>query len=326
MTSADQILETVIAVSAFGLVLACWAIGVLIWYNKQKQIKEIVDKRLQNTGFTDGKDRVLRLWSDDIETTIRVPGYKRLSFLRRIEQLCREAGLEAPAHIAFMAATMIPLLLFLFLFVYTKNLFLSACVVVGLLLVSWAVLRVRAAKRLSLFELQLIDALELASRSLRAGHPLTGAFQLISDEMPSPVRDVFGDICQLQNMGVNMEEAIRRIAEKSNSNDMKLFATSVVIQLRSGGSLAEMMNRVAFVIRDRIRLHRRLRVIVSQTQMSKRVLMTLPFIMFLLLNILNPDYMSPLYETTLGRSMLLCGAAGLLIGYWAMNRIATIRY
>src|SRR5436309_15893400 len=105
--------------------------------------------------------------------------------------------------------------------------------------------------------------------------------------MQPPISEVFFGICQRYGMGGDLEEVLRDAGEESASSDMKLFATSVAIQIRTGGNLADLMERLAFVIRDRMRLHRRVRVLTSQTQMSKRVLLCLPFIMFVLLNVLN---------------------------------------
>jgi tight adherence protein B len=107
---------------------------------------------------------------------------------------------------------------------------------------------------------------------------------------------------------------------------MKLFAASTVIQLRSGGNLADMMDRLVAVIRDRMRLQRRVRVLTAQTQFSKRVLIAMPFVLIAILMMLKPDYLELMWTTQVGRYML--GAAGifLIIGSWVMNKIATLKY
>ncbi|MCH8153024.1 MAG: hypothetical protein IH830_11720 [Planctomycetes bacterium] len=96
--------------------------------------------------------------------------------------------------------------------------------------------------------------------------------------------------------------------------------------MRTGGNLADLMDRLAVVVRDRIRLGRRMRILTAQTQMSKRVLIVLPFIIFILFNILNPDYMAPLYTTNVGNFLLAISALGLAIGAWVMNRMAVLKY
>jgi tight adherence protein B len=107
---------------------------------------------------------------------------------------------------------------------------------------------------------------------------------------------------------------------------MKIFAVSVVIQLRSGGNLANMMERVTWVIRERMRLNRRARVLTAEAQLSKWVLLALPILLFLGLSLMRPEYMQPLYSTSAGRIMLLVGTGSLLIGSWLMNRMSVLRY
>ena len=145
-------------------------------------------------------------------------------------------------------------------------------------------------------------------------------------EIAAPVGALFGEICQQQALGVSIEHAIRDAAERSTSEDMRLLATSVAIQSRSGGNLVDMIERLAFVIRDRKRLNRRVRVLTAQTQLGKRILAGLPFVLFALLTVLNPDYMTPLYSTAMGRMLLAGAAVSVLIGIYVMNRMAVLRF
>jgi len=154
--------------------------------------------------------------------------------------------------------------------------------------------------------------MELAARSLRVGHPLIASFQLIADEIPAPVGELFGEVCQQQTLGVAMDEALRSASESVDSADLRLLATSVVIQLRTGGNLADMMQRLSNIIRERNRLTRRVRVLTAQTQFSKRVLLALPFLVFISMNVINPTYMQPLYSTFGGQLILGCATVGML--------------
>ena len=140
------------------------------------------------------------------------------------------------------------------------------------------------------------------------------------------MRDVFREICEQQDLGISLEEALRRAGEAYGSADMKLFSTTVIIQMRSGGNLADMMERVSSVIRDRMRLSRRIRTLTAQTQFSKWILVALPVVMFAVLNIISPKYMTRFYTTTDGQWMLATAASSVLLGTWAMNRLARLRY
>jgi tight adherence protein B len=211
-------------------------------------------------------------------------------------------------------------------FLLTESILPGLGIIFGIWVAFWFYLNHCVNRRTAIFERQFVDALDLASRSLRAGHPLVGAFRLISEEIPPPVSTAFFEISQKQALGQSLEAALQNVAAKSTSEDMKLFAAAVIIQLRSGGNLAEMMDRLSYVIRDRMRLSRRIRVLTAQTQFSKRVLLTLPFMFFFVLNLIRPSYMAPLYGTTEGRILIAISALGLFLGAWTINRMAVLRY
>jgi len=324
MPGIQSLVDMIVAALVFGLVLTLWLIGAFLWARHRSSRTQQLHARL---GLHDDSTemRTLRLWKDGHEATTTVP-YFSAPIFTRLENLCKQAGWQSPlASICFGLAGAMTVLFALTL-VLTKSYLGGLAVCVMLLVLFWMSLKRRISRRLVLFERQFIDALELASRSLRAGHPLVGSFRLISEEIAAPGGAVFAEICQRQAMGASLNDAIERGAEISGSGDMQLFSTSVVIQLRSGGNLADMMDRLAYVIRDRLRLNRRVRVLTAQTQFSKRVLLGLPFMLFGLLNLLNPTYMAPLYSTYIGQMVLLLASGGILLGAFVMNRLSVLRY
>ena len=115
----------------------------------------------------------------------------------------------------------------------------------------------------------LVDGLGVASRALRAGHPLVGAFQLISEEIGDPLGRLFGTIYHQQAFGGDLRESIQSAAVHVRNTEFKLFATSISVQLHSGGNLADLMDSLSSVIRDRMRLNKRIRVLTPRPQMSK---------------------------------------------------------
>ena len=193
------------------------------------------------------------------------------------------------------------------------------------MIVFWSYKGKCISKREALFERQLLDGLGIAARALRAGHPLLGAFQLISEEIDEPIGDIFFRICHEQLLGLDLAESIHKVARTTYSPELKLFATAVAIQLRSGGNLADLMDSLANVIRARIRLSKRVRVLTSATQLSKKILIALPITLFFWLSVTNPGYMEVFYTTTVGKLMIVAMAVLLLLGAWVMNRIAVLR-
>ena len=321
-------LQVIQAVSMFGLVLALWVLVLLARsLVKANRARRIEDRLGLGADRPAGPTRQLRLWHDGHEASTRVPGIPgRLGLATGLERLRRDAGVQMPLASIVLATGGVALLAGVLALATLQNWLLAAVAFLAVPLAVQEYLSHRSAARFSRMDRQLVDGMLLASRSLRAGHPLIAAFRLISEEIPDPVGTIFGKICQQQQLGVSLEEAMRAAAQQSGHDDLKLFATSVTIQLRSGGNLASTIERLASVINDRIRLTRRVRVLTAQTQFSKRLLLALPILMFVLLMTVRPEYIRMLYTTDQGRVLLGVAAGGMVLGAWSMNRLAKIKY
>jgi tight adherence protein B len=320
-------LDALTAIGAFGLVMAAWIAFMLLFAMRRQKQQHVLRKRLEHmTVDGSGQTQVLRLFHEGAEATTVVPKHAKLSIGQRWEESFRAADLPWPSQTALtgLLAVMATSLAIVYLLSHSL---LWACLAAAIVLVAAkAAFKHRINTHNTRFEQQFLDALDIAARSLRAGHPVVGAFRLISEEVAAPVGTIFAGICQQQELGVSVEEALRLAAQKCPSSDLRLFATSVSIQILSGGNLADMMERLSLVIRDRIKVWRRMRVLTAQTQFSKRVLVALPPFMFVLLNAINPTYMHPLYSTKTGM-IILCAAAGsVMLGMWLMNRLTVLHY
>jgi tight adherence protein B len=323
---AMTILDLIVLGAVFVLVLSLWIGGVLLWSMRRSAQRRKVEHRLGIVDERAGPSRVLHLWHLDGEASAVVPGVQGRTIHQRLQQTFRDAGFRASVGVVLSTLVVVMILVTGMLYVLFGNLVLAAAGAATAALFFRMYVSHRIAKRTALFERQFVDAMELASRSLRAGHPLMGAFRLVSEELSPPVNEIFLEVCQHHDMGVSVEEALRQAAADLPTGDMRLFATCVAIQARSGGNLADMMERLAAVVRDRMRIARRIRVLTAQTQLSKRILVGLPVVMFIFLNLIAREYMSTFYTTPAGNVLLGIGIAGLLLGAWSMNRIATLRY
>lgn len=316
--------ELILTAAVFGLVLSVWLGVVLVAAMREIGRREKLQRRL---GVIEGEgSRVLRLWHEGVEATTSVPTGGAAGLRQKLAGFSEATGWTLPIGLVIAlvigAAAMAGLLATALLHSIITGVSVAAVVVVGF----WFVAQARITGRAALFERQLLDAMDLIGRSLRAGHPLLGAAQLVTQELEMPVSGVFSEIVQQQELGLSLEDAMHRAAARTPSEDMKLFSTSVSIQLRSGGNLADMIERLSHVIRERMRLGRRVRVLTTQTQFSKRVLLVLPLGMFVLLNLIKPTYMQPLYHTPMGHWMVGIAVVMLLIGSWVMNRMSRLQY
>jgi tight adherence protein B len=322
----QELVNTILMSAVFVMVLSCWSICVVLWVVQYTRRQKQLHNRLGVGGPEAQKSQALQLWRSEYETRKRSRRTKRETLPERLERLQYEAGWKTSAYAVLLAVTAVAAVAF----VAARALAYGTWVALGasgaVLSVFWVLTNRRINARTALFERQFVDSLGISARALRAGHPLVGAFQLVAQEVGDPVAKLFGEICQEQALGLDLESSIRRVADVSHNADLKLFATAVSIQLNSGGNLAELMDTLAMVVRSRIRLHRRVRVLVAQTDMSKRILMALPVLLFALLNIISPEYMDLFYSTWSGRYLLTATIISVLMGAWFMKKLSVIRY
>jgi len=320
-----------IAVAAvFMLTLSVCGIGAVLWW--QSKLKK-TDRFKRRVGVRSSDEpgrggRVVRLFRDGEEVEALLPGKggKKESPLEGIAKTFRAAGLDVPPHSILLVALGIAVGVFAAAWVFTQHTIGAGVASAVAIFIGWNVVKMRAGKKLAKFDEQFVEALGLCARSLRAGHTVTSGMKLAADESDEPVRSLFNEICQQQELGVSLEDALRNAAAGNDSEDLKLFAASVAVQIRAGGNLADTTNRLAAVVRDRLRLSRRVKVLTAQTQMSRQVLVGLPVVVFGVLNAINPEYVQPMYDTSSGQMMLVIAVASLLVGMVAMNKMAVLKY
>lgn len=310
----------------FGLVLTLWGMGVLLWFKRRSEREAVIRQRLDPVVAQTGRSRTLHLWHEGEEATKTVPGrFKAPPLWDRLEQRRKDAGFSTPVKLLLGEAVLIAIGVFLAMFIMTQRLIPPVVTTATAVVIMMWYASARITKREILFERQLVDGLELSARALRAGHPLLGAFHLISEEIPAPVGRIFAEICQHQAMGGSLDDALRRAAALTKNADMKLFSASLAINIRTGGNLADVVYGLAHVIRERMRLNRRFRVLIAQTQISKRILLGMPVMMLGVLSWLNPDYVSKLFDNTPGFIMLCAATTSLILGWIVMNRMASLK-
>ena len=318
-------MTAVAALALFVLVLVLWSGVMLLWIGLRSRRRSRLLRRLEGAAGDVREERVLRLWHEGKEHFTTVATSKKASFSRRLRNAHRDAGLTTSPAATLANLLLTAMLVGTGLFLVLERVSLAIFGAAGIVVVFWWYLQARVSRRASTFERQLVDALELSARALRAGHPLLSSFRLIAEEIPAPVGNIFAEICQQQAMGVDLQDALRKAANETENVDLRLLSASMAINLTCGGNVAEVVEGLAAVIRDRMRLNRRFRVLISQTQFSKRILIAMPLFMFLLLNLINPEYMTLLYEDRRGNVMLIVAAAMLGLGWWTMNKMAILR-
>jgi len=323
----EQLINIVVMVLVFSLVFSVWGICICLWIVQYLRKVRSAREKLGIDNKKGGKDEssMLRLWYDSHHDDKLTKPSKKMSLSGYMRKIRYQAGWHAPIKTIVLRLLSIVVLAFVITYVVSGGIIVTLGACAAVVFILWCYIQKIIARQTALFERQLADALGISSRALRAGHPLVETFQLIADEIGEPLGNVFSRICQEQSLGLGLKDSIRNVAETTYNTELKLFATAISIQFQSGGNLADLMDRLASVIRARMRLNRRIRIITAQTQFSKKVLISLPIILFFLLNVVNAEYMLPLYTTTAGKAMLIIGGSSVLLGTWMMNRLSAIR-
>jgi tight adherence protein B len=186
-------------------------------------------------------------------------------------------------------------------------------------------LRSQQGKRLTKFSGQLPDMLNLMVNGLRAGYSTMQAMEAVSKEMPPPISDEFRRVVQEMQLGIPMDKALDNLIRRIPSEDLDFVITAINVQREVGGPLAEILDTIAFTIRERIRIKGEIRVMTSQVVMSGRILSGVPFVVFVLLWFINQDYMGEFFKDLYcGGVALVVGMVMIAIGYFVMMKIADI--
>jgi tight adherence protein B len=188
------------------------------------------------------------------------------------------------------------------------------------------VIKRKAAKRIRLFEAQLPGAIDLIGRAIRAGHPLSAGLKMVADETTDPIAGEFRRVFEEQRFGLPFDDTLLGLADRVALVDVRILNTAILIQREVGGNLAEVLDNLAHTIRERFKLRRQLRVITAQGRISGYVLAVLPIALGVVIFLLNPSYMSTLFQAGIGR-ILVAGAIVLqVLGYFWIRKIVDIDF
>jgi tight adherence protein B len=191
-------------------------------------------------------------------------------------------------------------------------------------MIPYFVLAYRRSKRIKRFEEQFPEALDLLSRALRAGHAFQTAMGMVAEELPAPVGPEFKKTFDQQNFGLPLKEALTELADRIPLLDVRFFVTAVQIQRETGGNLAEILDNLASVVRERFKILRQIRVHTAHGRFTGWVLLALPAALGVALSLISPDHMNTLFTEQLGKTMLIGAAVMQTIGYVWIKKVIRI--
>jgi tight adherence protein B len=242
----------------------------------------------------------------------------------RFKETLELAEIRMPAlQIALWTVVMTLFLMWLLTLVLGSALF--AVLGLAVPLVVRALIRRKLARRRKQFAEQLPDNLQVLASALRAGHSFVGALSVVVDDAAEPSRTEFRRVVADEQLGVQLEDAIRAVVRRMDNRDLEQVALVAALQRQTGGSMAEVLERVTETVRERFELRRLVQTLTAQGRLSRWVVSGLPVALLLAISVINPTYTEPLFTTTGGRFALLFSAVMVSLGSYVIKRIVDIK-
>lgn len=263
-----------------------------------------------------------RAWSRWPALDRAVPRWRGL---RRLDRLASAADWPVPLLDTLGATALLSLALAALVWAMGIDALgvLAAALVLPLLL--WAWLQQRRARRLARIDAQLPDALDIMARSMQAGHAFSSALQIAAAETPMPLSQELQRLFDEVHFGHGLQQSLPALSQRIDTEEVKFFVTSVLIQRETGGDLAALLLGTAALIRERQALAGQVRVLSAEGRLSAWVLSLLPLALGGVMALLNPGFMAPLSQTPAGQRLLLVAALLWVLGVVWMARLVRIR-
>jgi len=303
---------------------------LMIWLLLGSQTQQdVVRKRVEAVRKAERRGDIsveLELLRDEMLSS--VPMLNRLminlSWTAKVQSLIAQTGLKTKAGKVILVSTVVGLATYMVSDHFLHHMIPAS--IIGLLAaaVPLAIVAWKRQRRMRQFEQRFPEALDLLGRAVRAGHAFTTGLEIVSKESSEPVAGEFRACFEEQNFGLPMRDALLNMAERMPLVDVRFFVTALLVQKETGGNLAEVLDELARVIRDRFRIYREVKVKTAQGRLTAIILIALPVFMLLALQGVNPSYVRVLFTDPLGPMVLGIAAIMQLIGSILIWRIVHI--
>ena len=186
-------------------------------------------------------------------------------------------------------------------------------------------LRFKRSRRLKKFGVAMPDAIDLMSRSLRAGHSVGAALEMVAEQSPDPLGSEFARVFQQQRFGLRFRDALIEMADRIPLADLHFLVTAILVQRETGGDLTEILDRTTHVIRERVRIEGEVQTYTAQGRLTGWILSALPIVLLILINVISPGYSRMLFTDPTGQKLLYAGGGLICFGAFLISRIVDIK-
>src|SRR6202140_2842122 len=250
---------------------------------------------------------------------------RRSARVTEIEKILEQDGLSMRAGIFLAFSALAGIVASIVAYVLSKHVEVAwVTLLVGFLL-PYSNASFRRNKRFEKFEELFPEAIDTLARAVRAGHAFTTALEMISNEVAEPVCTEFRQLYEEQKFGMPVRDALINLTERMPLVDVKFFVTAVMLQRETGGNLAEILDNLSYVIRERFKIQRQVRVYTAQGRLTMALLMGMPTISVVVMLVLNPSFIHPLFNDPIGHTLVVAGIVLQTIGYFVIRKIIRIQ-
>jgi tight adherence protein B len=242
----------------------------------------------------------------------------------RLDNLLVKARLPMNATLFIVGSIALGLIGFLIGYRYLPQVIAAIALGIFCLIIPYLLLIIIEKNFYAKFNDQLPEALDLLARAMRTGHALTSGLEMLAKEMPDPISSEFMATVDEINLGLTLKEALDNLCERVPVTDLRYFAIAVLVQKETGGNIAEILDNISRLIRERIQFQRQVKALTAEGRYSAAVLIALPLLMFIYLYFTNYKYVSLLWTDELGKYMLFGAIIMQVVGAYVIKRIVTI--
>jgi tight adherence protein B len=250
---------------------------------------------------------------------------RRSARVSAIQDALLQAGMKFRAGNFLLLCILCGVLAGLATILYTKNVAIGwAALIIGAFL-PYSVVSYRRQKRFEKFEELFPEAIDTLARAVRAGHAFTTAIEMIANEIAEPLASEFRQLFEEQKFGMPVRDALMNLTERIPLVDVKFFVTAVMLQRETGGNLAEILDNLSYVIRERFKIQRQVRVHTAQGRLTMLLLMGMPPTVVAILSVFSPEFVRPLFHDPMGHALLVLSIVLQTIGYFVIRKIIKIQ-
>ena len=285
----------------------------------QRRLKKLSSSEYANDPHDITRKRVLSRVPLLNTILLHTPG------VRPLDRLLQQANVQSPLGVFILLAAVLALTGYLAGSLLTINRVIPLIFAASLVVIPFLYVIRKKKKRMDKFQKQLPEGLELIARSLRAGHAFTSGMKLAADEFDDPLGPEFTETLDEINFGVSVSDALKNLARRVDCPDLRYFVVAVILQRETGGNLAEIIESIGYIIRERFKLRGKIRILAAEGKLSAIILVAIPFFVIIALHFTSPKYINALFFEPAGRIMGTVALVMMVMGIFVMKKMINIK-